>query len=168
MKRELSLPCRYKVVLDSKRNSYTFTTDSKAEYEILFTLDNGIFQGTELENGEIYQIVINKIKDGSGGKDDEIKLTVYAVIEHFFSNTNRILIYSCDTGDKRHYARMRMFNIWYTKSDLRSEIKKIDEKIESDDLLYFTSLIYHSDNEITESNIVKTFKEIVEILRDAK
>jgi len=168
MKEELSLQCHYKVVLDTERNSYSFTTSTKARYEVLFTLENELFVGTDLQGQDIYHIILTKLENGSGGRDQEIAKTAYAIVTHFFRNKNRLLTYSCVTGDNRELSRKRMFDSWFNLSSLVGTLIKIDGDIESAEAVYYSSLIYHVDNHIGSETIENTYFEVVEILNSYK
>jgi hypothetical protein len=167
MKEELSLPCPYKVSLDTSRNSYQFTTLSGAQYEVLFTLANEIFEATILSGVDAYNVVVNKLLTGNGLRDSNISLTVESIVAHFFIVKNRILAYSCDSDDGRHFARARMFNIWFEKSELEIDLIKCDYEIVGE-TVYKTSFIFHKDNDLGVENIVATLNELRDVLQDYK
>lgn len=127
MEEVLNLRCRYKVFSDTERNSYTFSTDTSAKYEILFVADSNIFKGTSLENREIFNKVINKLITGSGFADKEIEVTINAIIANFFLKTERVLTYCCDSQDSRENARMRLFNRWFSQSLNKTELVKLED-----------------------------------------
>lgn len=168
MTEELDLQSPYKVFLDLDSNSYYFQTDTGAQYDILFTDAKGIFSSTALEDSEVSNIVINKVKSGTGKRDIKISLTIEAILEHFFKNTERILIYQCDNTDNKHVLRNRLFNAWFQNSSLKTTISKLDYVFESQAPSYYTSLIYHNQNSLGEATITGTFEDITYILSSAK
>ena len=169
MTEELNLPCRYKVFRDSDSNTYYFQTDTGASYEISFIDGSLIFDATPLANLEISNIAIAKTRQGTGRRDINIWETVQAIVSDFFKVTDRILIYTCDSTDTKHYTRHRLFNSWFGKSNLKSEIIKLDADIKSQDgESMLTSMIYHSENSLGHNTITQTFEEVVLILQESK
>ncbi|MEQ8684056.1 MAG: hypothetical protein RIE86_02125 [Imperialibacter sp.] len=61
MKEALSLPCLYKVYLDTSKHSYQFATTGGAEYEVFFQQANDLFSGTDIEGADIFSVSVNKI-----------------------------------------------------------------------------------------------------------
>lgn len=168
MTKELNLPCRYRVFLNFTDNTYFFVTDTGAEYEILFTDGSALFSTTALECHEVYNIIINKIRAGTGRRDPEIAVTIEAVLEHFFSHRNRILIYTCDSADLKHLLRNRLFNSWFAKSHLKNSIVKLDHQFDNQDPVYFSSMIFHKEIDIGYIKINQVFKEVTNILSESK
>lgn len=168
MTEELSLPCHYKVYIDTVSRSYYFNTDTGAHYEILFTDGKPLFSSTEIKDLEVSNIVINKTRQGTGIKDPQISLTIEAIIQHFFADQDRVLIYTCDSVDSKHLLRYRMFNTWFEQSRFKSQVIKLDFKFENASPMYFTSMIFHKRNRLGIDIITKSFKEITDILSDEK
>lgn len=164
MLEKLNLPCRYSVYTNLDENSYYFSTDTSAKYEILFSSCKELFVDTPLYNYDAYNVAINKIKEGTGIKDVEIFKTIEAVLFHFFRDKNRFLVYTCDSTDKKQNQRKRLFNIWYQNSYLKLQIKKIDGTVVDEDQLYFTSLLFHSNHQLDCQVIMANFNEIILIL----
>jgi hypothetical protein len=165
---ELNLPCRYKVTRDPLKESYKFLTDTGAVYEILFVEENQIFSATVLEGFETYNFVINKLESGEGKMDPEIKSTISAIIEYFFQNKDRILIYVYDSQDGKASVRKRLFDIWACNNKLSSSVLKIDNTIKTDDLTYHTGMLYHKDNSAGKQNITDSISIINHILTSEK
>jgi len=165
MKEALNLPCLYKVILNPNRNSYHFTTSSKAEYEVLFTFDNNLFSGTELEGFGVYSVAINKVQTGSGGADPEIQKTIFSILNHFFKDRNRVLTYVYDSMDGKELFRKRLFQIWESKFRNNSEILKVDGIIHSEDMEYQSGIIFHSKNSIGSEKVRKAFNDVLDLLR---
>lgn len=168
MTEELYLPSPYKVFLDLDSNTYYFQTETGAHYEILFTDAKGIFSSTALEESEVSNIVINKVKSGTGKRDCNIALTIEAILDYFFKDNERILIYQCNNMDGKHILRNRLFNTWFQKSYIKGTISKLDYVFEGQDPVYYTSLMYHNQNSIGEATITSTFQDITYILSSEK
>ena len=84
MKEALSLPCLYKVYLDTPKHSYQFATKGGAQYEVFFQQANDLFSGTDIEGADIFSVSVNKTVSGDGKQDSEIALTVDHIVDHFF------------------------------------------------------------------------------------
>jgi hypothetical protein len=134
----------------------------------LFTNGSSLFTSTKLESLEVYNIVINKTKSGTGKRDPEIALTIESFLVHFFKNEDRILIYTCDSADSRHLLRNRLFNSWFENSQLKNSIEKLDHQFENSEPLYYSSLIFHKENKLGNTIITATFDEVINILSEAK
>ena len=165
MTKELSLPCRYKVVLNSFRNSYHFSTDTDAEYEILFSPDADLFSNTDLKNAQVFMLVISKTRAGTGKRDPQIKKTVYAIVEHFFNVTDRILVYLFDNNDGRELTRKRLFETWMSQYE-KDIIERRHSQVVTDEINYEVGIIFHSANPIGTKNILTSFESIVHVLSD--
>ncbi|MEM9858516.1 MAG: DUF6169 family protein [Bacteroidota bacterium] len=164
MTEELDLPCLYKVFLDTESNTYYFQTQTGAHYEIFFIDSTPLFTSTLIEGCQVSSITIYKTKDGTGIRDNEIAKTVEAVLEHFFRDRNRILIYTCDGEDKKHFQRSRLFNQWFSKSLLKKSISKLDYRFKVEDSETLSSMIYHQENEYGSANITEAFDDVSYVL----
>lgn len=167
MKEVLSLQCPYKVILDLQRNSYHFNTQSGAIYEVYFALENSIFDCTYLQDREIYNVQLNKVLSGSGGADKNIAVTIDSIVNHFFIDPDRLLIYSCDGIDSRELTRLRMFNSWYNLSPNKNDITKLDGEITGKDRDYYSSLIYHNGTRLDKDKIAEAYTDVIMALRDS-
>ncbi len=163
----LSLPCHYKVLLDTDKNSYHFITSGKAEYAVFFQQSNEIFSDTKIDGADIYSVSVIKTLTGDGLRDPEVFHTVNQIVEHFFLIKNRILLYTCDFTDDRHLLRDRLFNSWYAKSHLNKRLIKLDAAL-SGEITIKTSLIFDSSNDLGVDNITESFNEVYEILESSK
>lgn len=129
----------YEVTLEGE-NSYAFTTDYGIEYEFGFIED--FMLGIE----NVYQFFLMPKNGVSRHKDPKIILTVYALLEEFFSDGNLILDYICDTSDGRQEARNRLFEHWY-----KTNPRKIGFTLEHiiavyDNVSYYAAVIMRNDN----------------------
>lgn len=123
-------------VFEYEENVVCFFTDDGSEYLI------GFIEETNIGFENAYQLFITRRKNGhSKGADEKIGRTVSAVVSSFFRNNLRILIYICDTSDKRQAARDRKFKSWYHQYASFNDLKMISEVIEIDEDAYFASMI---------------------------
>lgn len=167
MKEALSLPCLYKVYLDTSKHSYHFTTSGGARYEVFFQQFNDLFIGTDIEGADIFSVSVNKVMPGDGKRDHEISVTVDHIVDHFFKIKNRILLYTCDSTDGRHLTREKLFNSWYSKSNLNQRLKKLDSSLEGD-VVIKSSILFDYENDLGAENITRSFYEVHSVLKESK
>ena len=149
MIKELNLKCPYKVYEDIENSSYFFYTISKQKYIVYFTDANEYFNDFHLKNNifsfgfEPQNSTVGYTKTYS---DKNIKLTIFAIIRLFFKNENHVLTFVADISDLKQHARNRLFNMWKNENDIEGNFEKYDVEIETEDEVYYTSMILHSNN----------------------
>lgn len=138
--------------------SFEFTTQNNVEYKIYFIDYSYMFEDYEHITCPIYTFNIEIISGNSLVLDDRIKITVLKVVELFFLSIDNVVIYVCESLDKRQYARKRKFDMWFNNSNNESIIKEDGiAKIEGVDIL--NSILIHKDNKQLE-HLVKAFHEL--------
>ena len=71
--------------------------------------------------------VIGGIEWCIANKDDEnIAKTICSILMEFFSNHENVIIFICDSTDKRERQRNIIFNKWFHHFDIDSLFEKID------------------------------------------
>jgi len=79
--------------------------------------------------------------------DENIAKTICSILMEFFSNHENVIIFICDSTDKRERQRNIIFNKWFHHFDIDSLFEKIDKVLEYDTLnRYYLSLLYRKDN----------------------
>lgn len=114
--------------------SLGFTTDNGIRYKIAFTEDCNIFP----HNAYMFYI---GVQDVPFVKDKKISYTVYSILDSFFEDKRRILLYFCDMKDHKQALRNRLFNMWYENCPERELFRKVTMAIEVETDVYFISLI---------------------------
>lgn len=117
-KRLQSLPLPYNVSHSQDTGFYQFTTDQGVVYVCGFryattTLSPllGIYN-LEIYDFEFYPC--NPISKSTKNRNDErVSATIIKLLEEFFSNELRVLVYICDSVDGRSKERQLLFNYWY-------------------------------------------------------
>ena len=146
---ELNLNSPYKVYKDSDKNIYFFYTISGTKYIAYFTDANELFESFHLKDN-IFQfgfepVNMDKTPHASFG-DNNIHLTIIALIKKFFTNKNNVLTFVADISDLKQKARNRLFQIWKQKYDVNMDFEKYDIEIETEEEIYYSSMIIHKDN----------------------
>ncbi|MCU0341259.1 MAG: DUF6169 family protein, partial [Spirosomaceae bacterium] len=122
-------------------------------------------------NHNVFELVIKLVEDGEYArpqKDAKLPQTIAAIFFDFFSSRERVVVFSCDTTDRKQAARHRKFNDWYLRFNDDS-FAKFDGIIEDtvNDSVYFLSMIIKSDNPYKE-DISIAFKELTDSLLGGK
>lgn len=152
------------VVLEDETISYFFQTDHQLTYEVSFKPSFYIFDASLPFSESVYELIIKVFDNPLLPKipaDPLIAPTVALILTDFFQQRQeRIIVYVCDTSDRKHLARYRKFNRWFESFD-NSEYQKIEihsiDKIQ--DVVYFNTLIVSANNPYI-SLIERTFKEV--------
>ncbi len=155
-------------LVDSDNYSYSFITDNGIKYSIYFLDYSYMFSDYDPSLSEnIYTFNIDVI-EGDAEKippDTRIAATVLEVCNLFFENLRNVLIYVCDSVDKRQLARKRKFDTWFREFD-NEHLHKEDGITEIDeDTFIYNSLIIHKSNDNFE-NIIIAFQKLNESLSD--
>ena len=108
----------YKVSFDGKQ--YFFTTQYGLHYEIRF------FEEQPIGGCETWQFSFAKAEDSSTPEDPYVRFTLFAVIDEFFTENENVMLYICDTSDRREAARNRLFIRWFKQSaELRGKVSML-------------------------------------------
>ena len=100
--------------------------------------------------------------------DRQIAPTIARIFEDFLQEKEKIAVYTCETADGRHLARMRKFDAWF--KDFNPDFfLKIDRflKDDKDDVIYFNSLILRQDNPF-KNEILEAFESLIGGFEDEK
>lgn len=146
---ELNLLCLYKVQIDDSKLVYNFKTKNDILYKVSFSDALSYFGEDSVENelGKVYSLAIEKISIQTEPFDPEVKNTVDCILQHFFLDTERSLLYVCDTLDKKEYKRLMKFNKWYFDSRYKDNVAKMDESVtDQDGITYYSTLLFHNQN----------------------
>ena len=81
-----------------------------------------------------YQFLILNKNSKSSPSDKKLKDTIMAIIEAFFIRNPYILLYICETGDRKQAARNRLFVRWFNDSKRQKEFYFRDVNIKPREL----------------------------------
>jgi hypothetical protein len=93
-------------------------------------------------------------------RDDRIGITVSKILNLLFSKIENVIVYVCDSVDRRQYARKRKFDIWFYMYNDGSIIKEEGLALIEGVEIYNTLLIHKKNQQIKE--IILAFKELNE------
>lgn len=164
---ELSLQPQYVV---NKRNSeYYFTIDGSGVDYIAYFIDYSENAGV----ADIYMFSFEPLRELSRedkkklGKEVSIKIrnTIVSIIQEFFEQKSRALIFVCDSSDAKECSRNRLFDRWYNHSTFSDTI--IKESVVKKGRYYnlLASLLYHKDN-FRRTEIQEVLQEFVNLIHE--
>ncbi len=137
-------------------NIFLFTTDKGIIYTVGFVPDVSF-----MEKG-LYQFFITRGTNKSSRADKKVFETVRVIIEEFFSQEEPVMLYICDTTDKRQASRDRLFRIWFHTYLLNASYTMYNEQMTLDNVLYFSSIILRKDHPLHNQVICSFHDYIVE------
>lgn len=149
----------YKVMPTVREGYFRFTTDFGVDYII------GFCQEELLDYEETYQFAIINANLQKSPRDRKLRDTVVAFVYEFFAQSDRVMLYFCETGDERQSLRSRLFEWWF-KSSHRSEVFFSESATipDEDGTLNYVTYITRQDN----PNLVRISNEFamtVQVLR---
>ena len=125
----------------------------------------GFMQDFSIWDENAYQFLINNKSHKSSPNDNFLKETIFAVIDAFFISNPYILLYICETGDRKQSARNRLFVRWFNESKLRDSLYFKDVCVYADGIENFAALIVQRSNPELET-IVRQFDEFVDLMSE--
>ena len=137
-------------------NIFLFET----KHGIIYTV--GFVPDTSFMDKGLYQFFITKETGKTTRIDKAIFETVRVIIEEFFSQKEPVMLYICDTTDKRQASRDRLFRIWFHTYMLNAAYTMYNEQMVLDNVQYFSSIILRKDHPLHNQVICSFHDYIVE------
>lgn len=130
----------YKVWRTVRDNQFNFITENGVLYGVGFT------EEMEIAGIRAYQFSFARLNSDHSGFDEKIKETLVNIIGEFFLANNEIMIYICDTSDKREECRSKLFVRWFKEYDNndRFVIRTASAEIEGQG--FYTAMIVEKRN----------------------
>ena len=150
----LRAPYSVKQVDDS---IFVFTTKQGITYSTGFVPDNSFF-----ESGVFQFFLINNTPIRTSRVDRDVFETVRVIIEEFFAQKEPVMLYICDTADKRQASRDRLFRIWFNTYIQNEAYTMYSEQMTLDNVRYFSSIILRKDHPLHNKVICSFHDYIVE------
>ncbi len=158
----------YKYFKIDKDYEYHFSTKNGISYIIKLSKDETFNSVTNRNDfNTIFQIVIAKVSTINEPLDLGVSATISEIITNFLLERKNSIIYFCSYFDKKELKRFNTFNRWYQFSDSKNEVDKIDNVIKIDEVLFYTSLIFHQKNPQKEDLLV-VYDSLEELLNKEK
>ncbi|MBK9934778.1 MAG: hypothetical protein IPP61_02450 [Cytophagaceae bacterium] len=136
--------------LGGPNESYAFVTENEIYYEAKFKPSNYLFSNLKDVEINVFEFVIDiaiPSKNGKFPSDSKIPETISLLIRDFFKkNSNKAILYICDSSDSKQSARKRKFDNW-VQLFKGNEFFKVDaEIIDNAKNKIYSSLIIKADN----------------------
>ena len=151
-------------LVDDEVTDYFFKTIHNAFYVVEFKPTGYIFGDEYIWSHNCFEFSI-KLSEKSPQNpppDSLIPPTIVAIFQHFCQDKEKVILYMCDTSDRRHLARFRKFDRWFKQFNIDENFIKIDcsflDKIQN--TTYYNSLII-KDKNIYKSEIIEAFDELI-------
>ena len=162
----------YNYVFDDITNTYNFTTRNNILYRVAFIVDEtfSTISGEYIPN--IFQLVIEKATEELEPYDAKVAKTIEDIIERFFHKVENSLIYVCSDENEKAKQRHKIFERWYSKSEYKDIVMKIDNiitvKIDEQHVQkLYTSFMFHTGNPAYEK-LISVYNKMEEVLNRDK
>ncbi|MBQ7056778.1 MAG: hypothetical protein IJM84_02370 [Bacteroidaceae bacterium] len=143
-------------VVQSTEGDYWFCTDSAINYNISF------HEEFEIGGCMAFQFGIFNHEHKHAAFDPKIKETIIAIIIEFFNKNKNILLYTCDSSDRREKARNRLFIRWFKETDVNSKFTICTTETIVEGQGMYVAIIVENDNPRIDA-----IKEEFEMVSDA-
>jgi Family of unknown function (DUF6169) len=148
-----------------EQNVYEFDTDNLISYDVKFKPCDYIFEGRVNFHVPTFELVIEVAVNESGNKpplDPRISFTIARIFTDFYqSNDGKVVIFICDSSDRRQEARRRKFNQWVELFRGNEFVKFDTEIIDPLGSTYYNSIILRTDNPYRDQ-IIQSFIDLAD------
>jgi hypothetical protein len=152
-------------------NEYAFVTSNELIYNIAFVKADFYFPEHLSFKQNVFELIIQldeSQKNTRAIRDPKLPPTIAAIFLDFFYSNEHVVVFSCDTTDRKQAVRHRKFDDWFKQFNDDSFIKlnEIIDDIENESQ-YFMSMILVNTNPLKDE-IIEAFRELKEALLNAK
>lgn len=148
--------------LEQDEQGYYFTTENNRVYRIIFDNLDSVFTDYPTLQGRVFSYSFYPKDQIERPKVDlRIRDTIVFSILNFFSTNTNLIVFVCDSSDKREVCRKKLFDKWFTSFNSEELLEKYDGKVESDveEYAITNSIIMRADLS-DKKQVIKTFKEL--------
>ena len=104
---------------------------------------------------------IEQVKKGKVAVDARVQATIEHILSLFFENNTDAVLVVLDTSDGKHFARKRLFDKWYCKSE-KMFVEKHEASLNTGSIEIVATLFVEKDNPF-KRNILSDYYELVKI-----
>lgn len=150
----------YKVSPTGDEAFVVFATEHDVQYLVGFEYDD-----TSL-SFEAYQLVIINTNNKKSPRDMKVKGTIVAIVESFFQDNKNVLLYICETGDRKQTMRSRLFEYWFSSYINKDMFVMVSGTVKDDEgIVNHTAIIVRTDNP-QMPQIVADFSKTISLLNN--
>lgn len=155
---------RYEFVFAvGEQNVYFFSTTNDAAYQVKFVPSDYLFATYTDIQIQAVEMIISVTQSDTVKKfpaDALISQTIAAIFHDFFRLRRQVVVYVCDTSDKRQSARARKFDAWFYAYNT-AHLAKIDRTIPDGERFTFISMILHNQHP-NRTQVIEAFFDLGE------
>ncbi|MCU0338301.1 MAG: DUF6169 family protein, partial [Spirosomaceae bacterium] len=100
-------------ITENPDGTYHFTSDLGIKYTIALFDASFHFNHFVVPNGSIVEFSFGA--DSTPQFDPRITTTILAFLSNFFQNSQNVLLYVCDSLDRKQLTRKRIFEKWFSR-----------------------------------------------------
>lgn len=149
----VNLRSPYKIKQESE-NVFLFRTKYGIVYNVGFVADVSFY-----DEG-VYQFFLINESGQASHADKDVFETVRVIIEEFFAQKEAVMLYICDTTDKREASRDRLFRAWFYTYEQSDSYSLHSEVLTIDNVRYFSSIILRKDHPL-HNLMINTFHNFI-------
>jgi hypothetical protein len=144
------LPTPYSYIRNAGTQLYTFTTDQGLEYSCIFgkvPLLDPMIEIYDLEVRDFSFYPYDPNPAIRKHKDQRILPTLMAILNEFFSDPTRILVFVCDDneGEVRAAARLKLFTEWHEAISELLDLHELEIEIEAEGKTLYGGIVHRRD-----------------------
>lgn len=157
---DINAKAPYKVSPTGHDAFVVFATEYDVQYLVGFEYDD-----TSLAF-EAYQLVIINTNNKKSPRDMKVKGTIVAIVESFFQDNKNVLLYICETGDRKQMMRSRLFEYWFSSYMNKDMFVMVSGTVKDDEgIVNHTAIIVRTDNPLMPQ-IVADFSKTISLLNN--
>jgi hypothetical protein len=155
--------------IGSDEQGYFFTTDLNVTYRIVFDDLDQIFNQYPTLQGRVFSYSFYPLTDFTGKvkADLRIKQTIAYSISNFFTKNDNLIVFVCDSSDRREMCRKKLFDRWFGEFNAEDVLEKYAGSVQSEDYRITNAIIMKAD--LTDKDfVIKTFEMLNDEFTRAK
>jgi hypothetical protein len=135
-------------------NIFLFRTKYGIDYSVGFVSDISF-----MKEG-VYQFFIINESGRTFRADKDVFETVRVIVEEFFVQKESVMLYICDTTDKRQASRDRLFKVWFHTYLQNDSYTMYNEPMTIDNVRYFSSVILRKNHPL-HNQVLCSFHDFI-------
>lgn len=140
----------YEITTNEDGNEFHFITSLNYQYNVYFlpAKEDYFYEYPEVpDNIYLFGFSLQNAKTGMLPFDEKVAKTICQILLDFFKNNKNVIIFICDSADKKERHRSITFSKWFHHFDTEQLFEKTDKILEYDsDNRYYLSIICRKDN----------------------
>ena len=145
-------------VTEVSEGCFQYLTDHGVHCSVEFVLDDSLM------SRETYHLIIVNVNHKKSPSDAKVRDTIIAIIDEFFIENNKTLLYICETGDKKQALRNRLFERWFSTYERKAQYTFVASSLKDDEgIENYAAIIVRNDNPDL-SAIIAEFTETISLL----